>query len=217
MTRHTWNRCTRTIAAVCVLATAPVAMADEPQCTYDTFRWNPATRTAVARETVRHAYRELKPEERDALTGCTVCSEDQAWIRVPPLAPFRLCKYLAPPVRDTLARLVAEGAPIEEVIGYRVGRTRGDTDASGNRTGFSNHSFGIALDINPKRNGLYHDCPAFGPSCRLVRGGPWRPGTAGTLAADGAIVREFKRLGLRWGGEIAGQQKDFMHFSPSGY
>jgi len=116
-----------------------------------------------------------------------------------------------------LERLQRAGEPINEIIAYRVGRTRGDADRNGNRTGFSNHSFGIALDINPKQNGLYHDCPVFGPSCRLVRGGPWRPGEAGALTADGATVREMKAAGFHWGGEIEGRQKDFMHFSPSGY
>jgi hypothetical protein len=31
------------------------------------------------------------------------------------------------------------------------------------------------------------------------------------------VVRAFAAAGLRWGGAAAGEQKDFMHFSPSGY
>jgi hypothetical protein len=197
-------------------ALAP-AKADEKSCTYQTFSWNTATRQSVARETVRHPYRELRPEEIDRVTGCTVCEEDQETVTLAPLAPFRVCKLAAPRVRDALARLLRAGEPVREIIAYRVGRTRGDIDKDGNRTGFSNHSYGVALDINPKQNGLYHDCTEFGPGCRLVRGGAWKPGVPGTLTADSAIVRELKAVGFRWGGEIAGKQKDFMHFSPTGY
>jgi hypothetical protein len=113
--------------------------------------------------------------------------------------------------------LVGGGAPIQEVVGYHVGRTRGDPDQAGRRTGFSNHAYGIALDINPARNGLYDRCEVFGTGCRLIRGGAWRPDDPGALTADGPIVRRLAAAGFKWGGEIAGRQKDFMHFSPTGY
>ena len=116
-----------------------------------------------------------------------------------------------------LERLQSEGEPIFEIVGYRVGKSSGDLDRNGDRTKFSQHSFGIALDINPAQNGLYDHCVAFGPPCRLRRGGRWNPQTRGALTATGAIVSGMKEIGIRWGGEIPGQQKDFMHFSPSGY
>jgi hypothetical protein len=51
-----------------------------------------------------------------------------------------------------------------------------------------------------------------------LRGGAWQPGVDPySLSADGIVVRELQNLGFRWGGEIAGRQKDFMHFSPTGY
>jgi hypothetical protein len=95
--------------------------------------------------------------------------------------------------------------------------TRGDTDRHGNRTRYSNHAFGIALDINPEANGLYDRCPRFGPGCRLIKGGRWNPARPASLTADGPVVRALKNIGLRWGGQIEGRQKDFMHFSPTGY
>jgi hypothetical protein len=186
-------------------------------CTYQSFRWNVVSRRAEAPERVRRPYDALREEEIDAASGCTVCEEDQEWIALAPLPRFRVCHRYAERVRTVLASLLAEGAPLHEVLGYRVGRTRGALDANGQRTVFSNHSYGIALDINPQANGLYHDCPHFGPGCRLVRGGPWQPGARGALTADDPIVRALKAAGWRWGGEIAGNQKDFMHFSPSGY
>jgi len=136
---------------------------------------------------------------------------------MPPLSPFRVCKVFAPVVRKTLLNLIQQGEPIYEVVGYHVGRTRGKIDVDGNRTKFSNHSYGIAIDINPQLNGLYDHCVRFGPNCRLIRGGPWRPGQPGTLTSESPIVKAMKAAGFRWGGEIEGNQKDFMHFSITGY
>ena len=68
------------------------------------------------------------------------------------------------------------------------------------------------------QNGLYNNCYEWGPKCKLVLGGNWRPGeTEGSLAPDSAIVRKMKSLGFKWGGEIKASQKDFMHFSLSGF
>lgn len=200
------------------LLVPPVDAEETPRfCTYQTFKWNVTFRRSVDRKIIRHLYNDLAPGEMDPVTGCTVCEEDQETIDIPPLAPFRLCKVFAPVVRETLLRLVQADEPIYEVIGYQVGRTRGELDASGNRTEFSNHSYGIAIDINPQINGLYDNCTEFGPNCRLIRGGPWRRGQPGALTSECEIVKAMKAAGFRWGGEIPGKQKDFMHFSPTGY
>jgi hypothetical protein len=193
------------------------AEGDPKTCTYKTYKWNVYLRQAVEVETVRQPYSDLRPDEIDPATGCTVCEEDQATIWIPPLAPFRVCKKLAPQIRAVLQDVISAGELIHEVEGYRVGKTRGDPDGDGNRTKFSNHSYGIAIDINPQQNGLYDRCLRFDPHCRLIRGGPWRPEQPGTLTADGTVVKTMKAAGFRWGGEIQGKQKDFMHFSPSGY
>jgi hypothetical protein len=205
---------TVTLVVLQIFLAAPRAPA---VCSYRSFRWDVAQRRAVAHEIVRHAYSELVPEERDATTGCTVCEEDQDTVAVPGLSPFLICRRLAPAVRQALTELLRRGAQIHEVVGYHVGRTRGDPDPQGRRTAFSNHAYGIALDINPARNGLYDRCEIFGPRCRLLRGGAWRPDDAESLTADGAIVQRLAAAGFKWGGEIAGRQKDFMHFSPTGY
>ncbi len=186
-------------------------------CTYETQRWSVVLKQSVDARIVSHPYGELAPEEVDPVTGCTVCSEDQERVVVPPLEPFFLCYKIAPQVRAALEGLLRSGAPVFEVVGYHVIRSQGPVDGAGNRTGFSNHSYGTAVDINPELNGLYDHCLEFGAACRLIRGGEWRPGVRGTLERDGDIVRAFKSAGLRWGGEIAGRQKDFMHFSPTGY
>lgn len=199
------------------LAFAPDVQA-EPTCSYDSWQWNTFEKRAVNFVHVVHPYAEIGEEERDGLTGCTVCSEDQMMLAMPPLEPFHICRRIAQQVRSALQRALEAGARIKTVTGYRVGRTRGEIDADGNRTGFSNHSFGVALDIDPQYNGLYDHCARFGPGCMLIRGGAWRPGEVPqSIGADSPVVRAMKEAGFLWGGEIRGKQKDFMHFSPTGY
>lgn len=166
---------------------------------------------------MRKAYADLSAAERDASTGCSVCEEDQVEVRIPDVAPFRVCRTVAARVERALRAARAQGAVVRTVSGYRVGLTRGEMDASGRRTGFSNHSFGIAVDVNEASNGLYDRCERFGPGCRLLRGGAWRPGEPGAITANDAVVTAFAAEGFAWGGAIAGRQKDFMHFSPTGY
>ncbi len=186
-------------------------------CTYDMQVWNVKLRNSSQPQHVRHAYDEVSAAETDTATGCTVCSEDQEEISVPPLQPFRVCYRLAAGVRSLIADLIKSGSTISTIVGYHPIRSRGPLAGDGNRTELSNHSYGTAIDINPEENGLYDNCFSFGPQCRLLRGGEWHPGTQGTLTKDDVVVRSFKEAGFNWGGEIEGKQKDFMHFSPTGY
>lgn len=187
-------------------------------CSYNTWRWNVHTKQAVNDERIVRDYEALRPDERDASSSCTVCEEDQVKIVLPGLPVFQVCKFIAPQVKGAFLELQRRGALIKSVVAYRVGRSRGVIDSSGNRSGFSNHSYGVALDINSEHNGLYTQCQTFGPQCILSRGGIWQPGNDPySMSSSSDIVRIFKVNGLKWGGEIAGKQKDFMHFSPSGY
>lgn len=187
------------------------------QCTYTTYQWNTIEKKAVDIKTVRRPYSKLEPEEIDPVTGCTVCREDQVTLTVGSIPAFQVCRKIADEIVAALTHLIEQQLPLKQIVGYRVGKTRGGTDEEGNRTMFSNHSFGSALDINPQNNGLYDNCIEFGPGCRLIRGGEWHPDNPASLTAGGEVVRAFRRMGFRWGGEIRGRQKDFMHFSPSGY
>jgi len=186
-------------------------------CTYTTYRWSVPLKRSVDHHRVSHPYADLRPEEIDTASGCSVCEEDQQWIEVAGLPRIRLCRKLAPQVEATLQQLAVDGMPLLSLTGYRVGMTRGPADADGLRTVFSNHSFGIALDVNAELNGLYDRCVNYSPDCRLLLGGRWQPEAPGGLSADGKTVIALRAAGLNWGGEIAGRQKDFMHFSPTGY
>jgi len=193
------------------------ATAHAQSCTYDTYKWNVNLKRAVDIEHVKKPYAAVTPQERDAATGCTVCQEDQVKLTLANGKTVQLCERIAAPIKGALNDMIARGETINTLTGYRVGMTRGAAGQDGNRTGFSNHSFGIALDINAEMNGLYGNCFAFGPQCRLRKGGPWTPNEKGGLHEHSPIVRALKNAGLKWGGEIQGRQKDFMHFSPSGY
>ena len=206
------------MAELLLLTDAHAAERSTPQtCTYEVRIWNVPSRQSVDAGVVTHPYDSPGSGEIDPETGCTVCNEDQVEVRVPPLAPFSVCHKIASRVRTVFEELVRRGAPVFTVTGYHVIKSRGPLDAAGNRTQFSNHSFGTAIDINPEQNGLYDQCMEFGPGCHLLRGGEWRPGAPGALGRESDIVRALTSAGFRWGGEIAGKQKDFMHFSPSGY
>ena len=192
-------------------------LAAEKQCTYSTYRWNTNLKKAVDIKQVKRPYSSLKSYEIDPQTGCTLCQEDQVSISIGKIKPFRVCKVFANAIHQELSKLINSGEVINKVIGYRVGRTKGDVDSFGNRTQFSNHSFGTAIDINDRQNGLYDRCVTFGSHCRLIKGGQWKPDDKASLTAKSPIVSSMKKLGFKWGGEIKGKQKDFMHFSLSGY
>lgn len=220
---HTWFNapretvCSRLLLALALVTAAGGSAATEPQCTYSTYKWNVNIRRAVEPRMVTKPMSKLTEAEKDPVTGCTVCLEDQVKMSFPGLRPFLVCKKLAPSVEKIINDLQRQHAPLKDVVGYRVGMTRGNPDKHGNRTGFSNHSYGVALDINTDQNGLYENCFKVSPACRLIKGGRWDPKQEESLTADSLIVRTFKQNGFKWGGEIAGQQKDFMHFSPTGY
>jgi hypothetical protein len=209
-------------SCIFIILTYIPAIADQGRentdtCTYELSTWNVRLKRTNKIVTISHSYSDLTQDEIDPITGCTVCMEDQRLIELPDLKPFPVCYKIANDVHTSLTKLIDDGSTILSIRGYRVIRSRGPIDSQGNRTQFSNHSFGTAIDINRELNGLYDQCHNFGPDCRLVLGGAWNPDVPGTLHSDDSIVLAMKRLGFLWGGEIKGKQKDFMHFSPSGY
>ena len=198
----------------------PAERSETPEtCTYTLGIWNTNAGKVTRTIRIEKRYSEITDDERDRLgTGCTVCSEDQVRIELHGLDPFSVCHVIANKVEAGLNDLIVRGEPIFSVSGYRPVQSRGALNEDGERKEFSNHAFGTALDINREQNGLYGNCHEWGPWCRLIQGGPWRPGKSeGSLTPGGAIVRKMKSLGFMWGGELQASQKDFMHFSLSGF
>ena len=201
-------------------------------CTYRTYQWSVTEKRAVNRRTVTKPRAELTAEEKAPdfeVSGCTVCREDQVEVAVEGMPAILVCYYHADKVRKALEETKDSGTfKVETLTGYRVGQTRGKV-VDGKRTLLSNHSYGTAIDVNARFNGLYGSCnlKKLPPrksgdikGCRRRMGGAWNPAEAPrtTVTPDSAMYRAFVDiLGWRWGGEIEGRTKDFMHFSPDGF
>ncbi|MCP4471401.1 MAG: M15 family metallopeptidase [Gammaproteobacteria bacterium] len=207
----------RWLIAVILLINAASAAGEDRYCTYSTYKWNAYQRSAVEFEEVSKLYSDLTPEEIDTQTDCSICREDQVSVLIAGKHSVQVCKHIAPSIESALSLATNAGQEIEEIRGYRVGMTKGALDGEGNRTQFSNHSFGTAIDVNPQNNGLYENCIDFGAHCILRKGGEWAKDHRLSLHAQSPVVIEMKLSGFKWGGEIQGKQKDFMHFSYSGY
>lgn len=193
-----------------ILLSALVYGAD---CTYQPSVWHTATSRSVRSAPVVVARSALSPEERGPL-GCTPCEQDQETRHLSNGLTFRACRQVADRLVDALEQALSEGAVIRTISVYRPIRSRGPLDASGHRTVLSDHAFGVAVDINQAHNGLYGDCVTFGPTCQLLRGGPWEPDRdVESLTADHPVVRALVSAGWQWGGELPGRQKDYMHFT----
>ena len=77
---------------------------------------------------------------------------------------------------------------------------------------WSNHAYGLAIDLNPVENpyvgcGMSRDPAArrFLDRSRLRKG-----------MVTPAVVRAFRSIGWGWGGAWTGDTKDYMHFSVNG-
>ena len=181
----------------------------------------------ILRKRVSKPYSKVtKAERAPKEPRCTLCEEDQRSIQIGKLPTVKICYIYAQQVEDALRDLLKnKDFKITSLQGYRVGRTRGAIK-NGMRSELSNHSFGTAIDINRGQNGLYKRCKLKHPApqraedlkgCRLAHGGAWdprsRPRT--TITRGGPVFEAFKSF-WRWGGEIPGATKDFMHFSLTG-
>ena len=198
----------------------------EAVCTYETYAWSVTKKTGVGRHTVTKTRAELMPEESDPSDArCTVCSEDQVAVQVQGLPPVTVCRHHAEAVRAALTAVRESKAfTVQSLVGYRVGRTRGAV-VDTLRTAFSNHSYGTAIDINARTNGLYNRCatPAVPQRagdiahCKLGVGGRWDPRRNPKVTiAEGGVVHQAFTAFWKWGGARGDKIKDFMHFSITG-
>lgn len=89
---------------------------------------------------------------------------------------------------------------------YNCRRTTGGT-------GWSEHAYGRALDLNPVQNPYVRGKTVLPPAGRAYvdRSRP-RPGV---VLAGGPVVRAFAAVGWDWGGSFR-SLKDYQHFSASG-
>ena len=79
-------------------------------------------------------------------------------------------------------------------------------------TGFSEHSYGTAIDLNPVENPYVKGTTVLPAAGRTFV--ERRPGRGVVLAGD-PVVRAFADHGFSWGGDWS-SLKDYQHFSVSG-
>ncbi|MGI8537523.1 MAG: M15 family metallopeptidase [Mycobacteriales bacterium] len=80
-------------------------------------------------------------------------------------------------------------------------------------TGFSEHAYGRAIDLNPIQNPYVRDGTVEPPA-----GGAYLDRSdvrAGMVVAGDAVVRAFAAVGWEWGGDFR-RLKDYQHFSANG-
>jgi len=80
-------------------------------------------------------------------------------------------------------------------------------------THWSNHAYGLAIDLNPVEN-PYVGCSRTRQRSSLpyLDRSRLRPGMV-----TPAVVKAFRSIGWGWGGAWTGSTKDYMHFSANGH
>jgi hypothetical protein len=196
-------------------AGAAVARPPCPVCEYDTYAWSTTEGRSVDHQHVEKDRRQLVSDEISALDPrCTICECDQVRVTLSNGVHFDMCWAWAEQVRGALERALAQGAIIEDVKGYRPGRTGGRTDSAGRRTEYGSHAYGIALDINRDYNGMYSS------SGRRLHGGSYDPDRypRRTITHASPIYQQLRRIGWGWAGDYVDElgYADWMHFSING-
>jgi hypothetical protein len=84
---------------------------------------------------------------------------------------------------------------------------------TGSKTDWSEHAFGLAIDLNPFQN-------PYLSGRRIIpkKAGAYRertPVRAGMITPGSLPVRAFRSIGWKWGGNYT-SLKDYMHFSATG-
>ncbi|MDN4160914.1 M15 family metallopeptidase [Nocardioides abyssi] len=190
-----------------------------------------------------YASKVVSPPPADVLArstwepGCPVAAEDLAWLRVT-FRGFEGGRHtgellVARSAADDLARVFADlwdaGFPLEQMTITPRAALDAPPTGDGNGTGafvcravtggtsYSQHAYGLAIDVNPFQNPYVRELaggrtvlPELAPS--YLDRDDVRPGM---ITADGLVVRAFARIGWAWGGDYR-SLKDFQHFSATG-
>ena len=122
-------------------------------------------------------------------------------------------KVIAQDVVAACESAKAEGFNIYDIGGYRQFGSDSAGKISSLGLNYSQHCYGLAVDINPTDNGQFKNGAATGawhyypddPAYNDV-----------TIKSTGAIYKSFTSNGWGWGGEW-NSSKDYMHFSFFGY
>jgi D-alanyl-D-alanine carboxypeptidase-like protein len=81
------------------------------------------------------------------------------------------------------------------------------------QTNWSNHAYGLAVDINPRENPYVGCGQSYNKTAQRYRDrSVHRPGMVTPRA-----IQAFASVGWGWGGSWSGNTKDYMHFSHNGH
>jgi hypothetical protein len=148
-------------------------------------------------------------------TGALIVNEDAA----EPLARvFRRLDQLRFPIRhlrieDTYAPARLRPADDDASGSFHCRQAVPSPCTGGTGTGsWSNHAYGLALDLNPVENPYVGCGMSRDPAAQRYRDrSRHRPGMV-----TPAVVAAFASIGWEWGGSWSGNTKDYMHFSHNG-
>ncbi len=165
--------------------------------------------------------------------GCPVAATDLAWVRLAfwgfdgqrHTGELLVHRSVADDIAQVFGVLYRKRFPQEQVGIVRTFDPDAPSTGDGNGTGafvcrpstgasyFSQHAYGLALDLNSFQNPYAKGSVVLPElaSSYLDRGRM----RAGMVTPDGPVVRAFTRIGWTWGGTWR-RSKDYMHFSRSG-
>ncbi|MGA9747696.1 MAG: M15 family metallopeptidase, partial [Nocardioides sp.] len=189
-------------------------------------------------DTFRSSVRRIGPAVRERMgtswePGCPVPLRGLRYVRVsfwgfderPHTGELVVAARHAEPIAGVFEKLYAARFPIEQMTlptsAERDPTPSGDGNGTGatvcravtGATSYSEHAYGLAIDVNPFQN-PYHRGDLVIPelaSAYLDRDRQ-RPGM---IRADGLVVRAFAEIGWSWGGAW-NSLKDYQHFSATG-
>ena len=79
---------------------------------------------------------------------------------------------------------------------------------------WSQHAYGLAIDVNPRENPYIHPYPGGHPRPPNAKDYVRRPlDRPGVINPGDDVVHAFKKIGWGWGGSWS-TEKDYQHFSP---
>ncbi len=165
--------------------------------------------------------------------GCPVGRADLAWVRLT-YRGFDRGRHsgemlvngsAAPDLVQAFRRLYRADFPIESMGIARLTDLDAPPTGDGNGTGsfacrpirggteFSQHAYGLAIDVNPFQNPYQSGDVVLPELASAYLNRDWlRPGM---ITPDGPVVRAFAAIGWEWGGDWS-SLKDYQHFSLNG-
>jgi len=184
------------------------------------FRWSVA---AVTAERLGASHR----------AGCPLSVSDLRLVRLshwgfdgrPRTGELVVAAAQAGAVVEVFRQLHAARFPVERIVTVEQYGADDDASMAANNTsayncrsttggtGFSEHAYGTALDVNPVQNPYVRGTTVLPPAGRAyldradVR--------TGMVVRDDVVVRAFRAAGWGWGGDFS-SIKDYQHFSLSG-